>query len=146
MKKLIFTFLLCSIAGRSLSQVITVETGSNTKDQTQAALTAGYVNFKDDIFTAGYLYKRYGDSQRHAIRFNVSITLNDWAYFYTVSDAFISKQVHEATFLEIGSGLGVQFKGLQLSAGYQMNDYNPAIDINREDQILVRLGYNVRFD
>jgi hypothetical protein len=46
--------------------------------------------------------------------------------------------------MENSVGLGLKFKDLLLSFGYQMEAYNPVTKERREDQPLVKLGYKIK--
>lgn len=47
--------------------------------------------------------------------------------------------------MENSTGLGLRIiKGLSLSAGYQMEDYNPVSEISSEDYFLGKLRYKFR--
>lgn len=136
--------LLCGMA--SSGQVLKLDVGHNLDDMRQLSVTAGFLSpINGSTFTAGIVYKQYTKANRTGLRLDVQIPIGKWAHFYTLSDAYFDQpDNYDGTFLEIGAGVGVNWKGVSLNAGYQMNDFNKETDTDREDKFLCRIGYRIK--
>jgi len=148
----VFTFILILFTAsfaKAQDPVVVLEVGkipTALTENIQLALTGGIINYNDDIVAIGLVGQKFGDDKtRIGGRLNVDLSLNKFVAFYTQSDVYPQKnKPRDARFLEIGAGLAFKFfKYGQISAGYQMNSYDPVRDINLEDQLLTRISFHI---
>lgn len=145
MKVLLSLVILFSSIGvlAQIKPTILTEIGTTNFSNLSYSAMIGFTNFQEDSFHAGVLYKSYGQKSRTGFRFNVNLNLSDELFLFIQSDVFTkTASQNNASFMENSAGLGLRIiKGLSLSAGYQMEDYNPVSEIRSEDGFLGKLGY-----
>lgn len=142
--KTIIFLMMCNLAvNAQLNTTFLVEAGTNDLKNKDIALMAGFTNFQDDSFHAGFLYKNFGEMSRHGIRFNINLNLSKELFIFIQSDMFANTPKQDnASFLENSVGLGLRIiNGLSVQAGYQMEVYNPVTKIRSEDMPNLKIGY-----
>jgi hypothetical protein len=145
MKTLILILILplCSY-GQTHPTLLTEIGTTDFKSQSYAGMI-GFTNFQGDSFHAGILYKNYGKANRIGARVNVNLNLNYLMFVFIQSDIFTKTASQDnASFMENSFGLGLKFKDLLLSLGYQNESYNPITKIRQEDMPLVKLGWKFK--
>jgi len=141
---LLMFFIPLSTKAQRHTTLLTEIGTTDFRSQSYAGMI-GFTNFQDDSFHAGVLYKNYGSANRIGARVNVNLNLNRAMFVFIQSDIFAKTASQDnASFMENSVGLGLKFKDLLLSFGYQMEDYNPVTKIRSEDRLLVKLGYKIK--
>lgn len=142
-KTTLIFIMFCFSANAQFNTTFLAEAGTNDLTNKNIALMAGFTNFQDDSFHAGFLYKNYGEKSRKGIRINVNLNLSKELFLFIQSDVFANTLKEDnSSFLEKGFGLGLRItKNLSVQAGWQMEDYNPVTKIRSEDRPNVKFGY-----
>lgn len=153
MKYAIFIVCCLLISQCATAQVVQIEVGSNAQDMKQLAIMAGFLSdINGSTFTGGIVHKQYkSGSKRTGIRSDVQIPIGNWLHFTSAFDAYFDKHgfLNEdskirGSFLELSSGLGLNWKLFYLNLMYQMTDFDPELNVTREDKFLGKFGVIIK--